>query len=195
MVARAAAAFVALATGVVGMVVFASPAAACMCESLPQMAVARADAEVVFVGTPVSERDLEQPVDMWDRSRAVTFVVDRVYKGEVADRYEIITGEGGGDCGSDFEPGEPWLVFGTSRSNAVIAEICNGTARLALAEIPEAWGKGQQPQILSPDGDQSVSNEDGRNLGLIAAATALAAVAIWGAVALRRRTSTTDESD
>jgi hypothetical protein len=98
--------------------------------------LARAEAlgsTVIFEGTPVhfelkwdlpSVKDGElistnafSPKDWPDMPHmAVTFHVERRYKGDLGSEVELQTGLGGGDCGADYAPGLSYLVYAAGPS-------------------------------------------------------------------------------
>ncbi|MBM7702415.1 hypothetical protein [Metabacillus iocasae] len=77
---------------------------------------------------------------------AVTFEVNRVWKGASNSHILVYTGMGGGDCGYSFKEGTDYLVYAHG-NDQLIAEICSRTAELSSAnEDLTILGEGMKPE-------------------------------------------------
>jgi hypothetical protein len=110
----------------------------CDCVMPRPVAEEREASAAVFAGTVLGSRDTTIAFDgrpYW--MRAVTFRVDRAWKGVDAETATVLTGSGGGDCGYGFEAGKPYLVYaGRWRGEAgapLATSICTRTGALSLA--------------------------------------------------------------
>lgn len=119
----------------------AAPAAACGCAAPSRVVLA--DAEVVFSGTVRRETGLS------DR-RAFTVAVDRVFRGEVHRRQDVVTPDRSSACGLAWRVGDRVIAAGAPLGDAVSAELCGGSmsARLDGAGYDRALstlGQGEAP--------------------------------------------------
>lgn len=119
-----------------GLVVWSAPSAyACSCkESPPGQAIAGADA--IFEGT-VSDKT------RGPRGYTYTFLVERSYKGEVAETALVETGFGGGDCGFEYGVGDRALVFGSGRGLTLSSSIC-ASLGTEQADVERVLGPGTE---------------------------------------------------
>jgi hypothetical protein len=71
----------------------------------------------------------------------ITFTVDRVHKGEVRERQEVVTEESGVSCGLEVEVGGSYLVFAGGQTSTLSPTPGDGPVlRRALRWYPEAVG-------------------------------------------------------
>lgn len=110
----------------------------CDCAPAGTVAEARDGSAAVFVGTVLSIRDTLAPSGEHEHMmRAVTLQLRRAWKGVETDRVTVVTGFGGGDCGYDFQVGEPYLVYATRYAGVpnqpLVVGICGRTEQLAKA--------------------------------------------------------------
>ena len=100
----------------VGLAIQARPAVACSCAPVSiEQSIERSAA--IFFGRAVRIEwtgDDPEP-GIVPISKAVTFEVERHWKGAPDDTVTIYTGAGGGDCGSPFDVGLTYLVYATTR--------------------------------------------------------------------------------
>ncbi|MDT4965429.1 MAG: hypothetical protein QOJ64_166 [Acidobacteriota bacterium] len=118
----------------------AQSALACSCFSGGPPCQAFANTEVVFVGTPieltmttikqtVGNREYDYP------QRVFTFRVEEAFRGMPLTEVQIVTGNGGGDCGYDFRIGERYIVYAghDTAKDTYGASICSRTRPLSEA--------------------------------------------------------------
>jgi hypothetical protein len=78
--------------------------------------------------------------------RIVTIRASRVYSGPSPERFTVLTGMGGGDCGFDFETGKEYLVYGEMIDRGgLFTSICTGTALLEHAGPALRLLRGEPP--------------------------------------------------
>jgi hypothetical protein len=86
--------------------------------------------------------------------RAVSVRVLRSYRGSATGTVRVLTGNGGGDCGFDFETGARYLVYAQEISRGTFfTSICSGTAPLDQAGPALRLLRGEAPtpdDLLSP---------------------------------------------
>ena len=103
----------------VGLAMQARPAAACSCEFPASIEQSIDRSAAIFFGRAVriewTGGDPE-PGPGLPNLKAVTFEVERQWKGTLGDTITIHTGSGGGDCGSPFDVGLTYLVYATASS-------------------------------------------------------------------------------
>lgn len=84
-------------------------------------------------------------------TKSVIFEVSQTWKGVKETQIEITTGQGGGDCGIDFQKGGEYLVFARDDNDMygkkeLVTILCDRTKELALSkEDLESLGLGQSP--------------------------------------------------
>jgi hypothetical protein len=113
----------------------------------PNRQVERAD--IVFAGRvtgidaapwpgllPAGHTMAAQPPWAWKYgSRQVSFEIARAFKGTAEHTISLWTGNGGGDCGIDFQPALTYLVLARYDSgHRLIADLCGGTVWLGDRE-------------------------------------------------------------
>ena len=132
----------------------ATPAGACSClQHSDTDALAQSDA--VFTGRLVDVRRPQEVHTSLDPSTWV-FSVDRVYKGVVAKRQEIVTAISGASCGLETTAQGRLLVFAVGAGKSGIgptpargqyaANLCSGTRPLADQPVPPGFGRGHLPK-------------------------------------------------
>lgn len=105
-----------------------------------QVINARNESRAVFSGKVLEITENNQTYSI-----AVRLKVERAWKGSLPAEIIIITGRGGGDCGSHFDLGESYLVYayGSNESN-LSTNICRRTAKLLnAADDVKILGKGK----------------------------------------------------
>lgn len=104
------------------------------CSCLPQPVRAHfADADAVFVGTPIRRRS--DSADYY----AFEFAVAEAWKGVQQHRVAVVTHKQDGMCGTNFEIGARYLVFATNRGSPdtrLWTHACSGTVSLVQAGEP-----------------------------------------------------------
>jgi hypothetical protein len=101
-----------------------------------------------------TESELQTPLKglFWTMPRRVQLEVLERFTGPAADRLELFTGIGGGDCGVDFKSGESFLVVAKHdpTTDRWSSTICSRTrpARYAGSDLAalRAWKKGETPE-------------------------------------------------
>ena len=170
--------------GLTSLVLFASPAAACSCES-PSLEEAFDRSGAVFVATvttaPVFDGGSSSAAGLW------LFDVERVYKGHVSERQGVVTPLAGASCGFELAEGQRVLVFAGGHEDwlprvdgaTFYGNLCNGTTVLDGA-VPASFGRG----LLPAPGADVPAGGDERILEV--AAAALMGVAVTGLFAVAR---------
>ena len=132
----------------------ADPAGACSCVGFTdESALARSDA--VFTGRLVDVRHAKEVHTSLDPATWV-FAVDRVYKGAVRKRQEIVTAISGASCGLETTGPGRLLVFAVGDHNVGLgpqpsraqyaANLCGGTRLLTDGGVPADFGRGHPPK-------------------------------------------------
>ena len=106
-------------------------ACSCMAPGTPCEAYGKATA--VFVGTVTGVRDsqVQQATD-WT-PLAFKFSVEQAYLGVAGSEVEIFTGNGAGDCGYTFQPGQRYLVYAYRYKDKLSTSICTRTKPFSRA--------------------------------------------------------------
>ena len=117
--------------------VMTSGARACSCAGTGTPCESFGSASAVFSGTVIATREKEnsnanKPDDIGYR-RIFKFSVEQSFLGVDTTEIEILTGNGGGDCGYDFKIGGRYLVYAYRYRNALVATICSRTKPFAQA--------------------------------------------------------------
>ncbi len=151
--------FLMIAVLFAGSLSWATPASACSCVQSPGVTQELERSDAVFSGK-VIEID-EKPRLLTSSTRSIVFQVAQVWKGDGHSQVEISTGQGGGDCGFEFNMGQEYLVYAVKSNmygtNELITIICDRTAVLSQAQGDVAvLGEGQAPSeevdLLSQNG-------------------------------------------
>lgn len=115
-------------------------AQACSCFSPGAPCQAYGSAPVVFLGTPIGVTQTKSEAGAEGRrysfeQRLFTFSVGEAFRGvEGGKDVQVLTGQGGGDCGYDFRIGDPYLVYAyRNQSGQAVASICSRTRPAATA--------------------------------------------------------------
>lgn len=140
--------FIMIAVLFAGSVALPSTASACSCEQPPAVSEELSRSDAVFSGKVIATDDklaLFSPA-----THSVVFQVARVWKGSGKSQIKIKTGQGGGDCGYDFNVGQEYLVYAVESTmygaNQLTTIICDRTAVLSQAQSDVAMlGAGQEP--------------------------------------------------
>lgn len=140
--------FMMIAVMIAGVVAWPTAASACSCEQPPGVAEELSRSDAVFSGKVISIE--EKPPLLSVPSKTVIFQVGRIWKGIEQSQVKITTGQGGGDCGFDFNMGQEYLVYAVKSNsyglNSLSTIICDRTATLSQAQgdLP-LLGEGQPP--------------------------------------------------
>lgn len=111
------------------LMVAAAPAHACSC-AIAGVHRHLQQADVVFEGTITEQRRT-------DYRTVMRIEVARVYKGEVRERMDVETGNGGGDCGLGIPEGRRVLVFGEIYEGVLGTSTCAGSGTDVHRAHPE----------------------------------------------------------
>ena len=106
-------------------------------------------ADVIFTGRIDDDRSDQQ-------TRTITFVVERIYKGDAGPRQVISTSASGASCGLEIGGPGTFLVFANAvdEPGQLKANLCGGTRPGgALAILGE--GRAPQPESASPSDSAS----------------------------------------
>lgn len=155
-----------------------APAYACSCAAKTDAEYAQR-ADVIFTGAVISDQRYEQ-------ARAVTFAVQRVYKGQARSTETISTARWGGSCGPDLSETGPYLVYATQESSGLFANPCDGTN---AGPAPASLGAGQPPLAdpVAPSAERRGPPAfTGRWVPLVGLFLAATAAAIVGLSLIRR---------
>jgi hypothetical protein len=124
------------------------PAYACSCippaPPLDSLAEAAAvfQGEVVEVGALEAEGGVVNTADMVQ----VTFKVNQVWKGDIAETTTLTTAGSSASCGVEFQSGQTYVVYAHMLEGQLNASLCSRTAPVDLAaEDLEALGEGTVP--------------------------------------------------
>jgi hypothetical protein len=155
----------------------AQPAVACSCVSFTdQQAFDRADA--VFVGDVVGYEPPPTATGYSSNDPALwIFRVDRVYKGRIPPRQEVVSEFSSVSCGLELPRSGEVLVFATRTGGSFspvptpdqyYAGLCSGTRATSAAPVPSTLGDGYRPRargpktslpggdrVLGPDGEET----------------------------------------
>lgn len=127
---------------------FPSPASACSCAELPSAAAELERSTAVFSGKVLAIKEKRSLQGYMTKS--VTFEVSNTWKGVKESQVLIATGQGGGDCGFNFEVGKEYLVYANHSdmygANALSTGICDRTNEMAsLQDDLDTLGEGKPP--------------------------------------------------
>ena len=126
----------------------ACPAYACSCIQPPPPKESLAQAAAVFQGEVVEVGALEPVNGMVNTADMiqVTFNVNQVWKGEIAEVTTLTTAGSSASCGFEFQPGQSYLVYADLVEGQLNASLCSRTAPVDLAgEDLQALGEGTAP--------------------------------------------------
>jgi hypothetical protein len=162
------------------LVLAAPPAFACSCAMASAQEYAER-ADVVVLGA----------VDEVDDSRA-RLRVDRVLKGDAPPGLEVINGNCNGPALTARQKGAFFLRY---TDKGLQADLCGGSGFVKPQEVVAALGEGAVPNNLDPlqsepvriDSDEPAQSAVPTRFVVVAAALVILAVAVAGAVAVRRR--------
>lgn len=142
-----------------GIVAWPATANACSCIEPPGVTEELERSDAVFSGKVISIE--EKPPLLSVPSKTVIFQVARIWKGIEQSQVKITTGQGGGDCGFDFNMGQEYLVYAVKSNsyglNSLSTILCDRTDILSQAQgdFP-LLGEGQAPtkevDLLSRNG-------------------------------------------
>jgi hypothetical protein len=124
----------------VALVVFSGEARACTCAGGAPPCQSYWQASAVFVGQVVgvstvgAEEGAGESKYKYKR-RSFRFAVERALRGVRGTSVEVLTGQGGGDCGYDFERGERYVVYAhlDEKQGRLSTSICTRTRPVAGA--------------------------------------------------------------
>jgi hypothetical protein len=125
------------------MLALPAPVGACDFEEPPPPEVALEEAHAVFAGEVVSIEPVDDdPSEQFD---AVTFAVDRTWKGVESSPVTIETHQDEGICGYPFEQGESYLVYAYGADAFMTTALYHRTTQLDRAdEDLEVLGEGTE---------------------------------------------------
>jgi hypothetical protein len=108
---------------------------ACSCSAEPPVMEEFASCKAVFSGRVLSRSKIViAPAELGGFEEvSFTFLVDRVWKGQLTTQVDVATGVGGGDCGFLFEEGEEYLVYAFADEESLATNICTRTRPISLA--------------------------------------------------------------
>ena len=140
--------FIMIAVMISGAMGWPTAASACSCEQPPGVAEELSRSDAVFSGKVISIE--EKPPLLSVPSKTVIFEVAKTWKGIKQTQAKITTGQGGGDCGCDFNMGQEYLIYAVKSNsyglNSLSTIICDRTAVLSQAQGDFAvLGEGQEP--------------------------------------------------
>ncbi len=93
---------------------------ACSCVMMtPQEQLEKADS--VFIGRATD-------ISGTGQKRLVDFAVSDVRKGAAMNNAIVQTGQGGGDCGFEFETGKEYTVYAYAEDSTLFTSMCSGTS-------------------------------------------------------------------
>ena len=151
--------FLMMAVLLAGILAWPDAAIACSCERPPGVAEELERSDAVFSGKVIAIE--EKPPLLSVPSKTVIFEVARTWKGIEQSQVKITTGQGGGDCGFEFNMGQEYLVYAVKSNsyglNSLSTIICDRTDILSQAQgdLP-LLGEGQAPaeevDLLSSNG-------------------------------------------
>ncbi|HJQ33085.1 MAG TPA: SpaA isopeptide-forming pilin-related protein [Pyrinomonadaceae bacterium] len=124
----------------------AREARACTCAGSRAPCQAYWEADAVFVGEVVGESKVteggEAPDGYW--MRLVRFAVEQPMRGVEGAEAEVVTGQGGGDCGYPFKRGVRYVVYAYrgDKDGRLHTGICMRTRPLAEADEDLAFARG-----------------------------------------------------
>jgi len=133
-------AWLAITVLVLGLFVAPRVARACSCAAPPPTEQALEDADAVFEARPYSLSADER----WSR---YGFDVDRVWKGAVGPRVEIVTSRHSASCGRNFEVGTRYVIYARKNNNGEWGDhMCSRTrtSRSAVEDL-RILGAGHDP--------------------------------------------------
>ena len=88
---------------------------------------------VVFVGLVAGEAKGAKDENGWAR-RAFRINVEESFRGDAAGTVEVLTGQGGGDCGYGFKVGKKYIVYAhPNKEGRLTTSICSATRPLEEA--------------------------------------------------------------
>lgn len=130
----------------------APPAAiACSCVEPQSVEVELMRSEAVFLGTALEVKE-HKGLGGYVKGKSILFEVEESWKGAEESQIIIKTGQGGGDCGYNFQKGVEYLVYANSSSmygneDELVSIICSRTAELSKAqEDLSVFGEGDVTQ-------------------------------------------------
>lgn len=141
--------YMCLAIMIVGasIVTYPADAYACSCVSERTVQENRELSDSVFEGVAITVKDSSSSMlqSSTDPIKA-SFQVNKVWKGQVTPRIEVITVAGSASCGFNFKEGERYLVFAEKTAKSLEVNLCNGTVlHSAAGDQLSALGGGSIP--------------------------------------------------
>ncbi len=124
----------------------AREARACSCAESGAPCQAYWQVDAVFVGAVVGESKTTAAGEAPDgyQMRLVRFAVEQPLRGVEGSEAEVVTGQGGGDCGYQFERGVRYVVYAYrgDKDGRLHTGICTRTRPLAEADEDLAYARG-----------------------------------------------------
>jgi len=143
-------------------VVMPSAAHACDCVSAGVPCKAFGNAQAIFAGRVL------KIAGTGSADRRITFEVTQAYHGMTGKTAEVITGQGGGDCGYDFKEGVSYLVYASPHVDIgdLYTGICTRTRPLAEAkdDIEYLTHKDDPAHGAGIEGDIWLQSRDAKNV-------------------------------
>jgi hypothetical protein len=128
-----------------------APVFACSCAPPPPPAEALAQATAVFAGTVTNIDVPGGAVISTADPIAVTFQVERVWKGPVEPTLLVTTARGQATCGYDFDLNQSYLVYAYGSERNLETNLCSRTTRLSpILEDLAVLGEGTARPSASP---------------------------------------------
>jgi hypothetical protein len=122
---------------------------ACTCPMRPPVSIAAESADLILRGTVVNIVDMSDSAECAAAGQgvppppdefaaycgySVTFRVDAGWKGAQSPKMTVVTGTGGGDCGTRFATGKQYIVFARQlKRGALYTDTCTYTAEVAAS--------------------------------------------------------------
>ena len=122
------------------LLVFSGESNGCSCAGTQLPCESYWQASAVFLGTVTSSKDINpKRGDLDFYGRVFHFTIDKSFRGVQGTEVEIMTGNGGGDCGYGFEIGRQYLVYAYRDENRLVTGICSRTRPTSHAEADFAY--------------------------------------------------------
>jgi hypothetical protein len=153
--------FVLIAVSIIGLMFVPTTIHACSCAESASAQAELQQQTAVFSGKVIA---VKKPFKLLIRSSAdpvnVTFLVDRVWKGDVGKKVSLITAMSGPSCGIDFDENQEYLVYAHGDMADLKASLCSRTqVFLTSGKDIEALGAPLMSPIEELSGEDSVPNK------------------------------------
>jgi hypothetical protein len=166
-----------------GMVLTASPARACDFEEPPPPQEALNAATAVFSGEVIEIEPVED--DPSGQYLAVTFEVDRVWKGVESSPVTVETHQDEGVCGYPFVVGESYLVYAHSNRSPLTTALYHRTTHIDQAEEDlDVLGSGTEITATGTDSEDGAMEEF--NVGILVLVVVIVSMIVATIMLLRQ---------